>query len=296
MKDLGQARRILGMDIIRARDERKLWLTQSDYVKKVLKRFQMDSSKAVTIPLAQQFKLSKEQCPKTDSERREMSKIPYASIVGSIMYTMVCTRPDLSHSISVASRFMADPGLEHWHALKWILRYMRGTTDYGIVFEAARKDEEKALVGFCDSDYAMSVDTRKSQSGYVFCLYGSMVSWNYNLQSVVALSTTEYIALAEADKESFWLKGILADFGIEQKAVQIRCDSSSAIYLSKHQTFHERSKHVDVRLNFIRDEVSRGTVEIAKVYTEENAADMLIKSIPSSKLKHCLELINLVQC
>ncbi|XP_042041496.1 secreted RxLR effector protein 161-like [Salvia splendens] len=249
---------------------------------------------AVSIPLAQQFKLSTEQCPKTDSERREMDKIPYASIVGSIMYTMVCTRPDLSHAISVASRFMSNPGIELWHMLKWILRYLRGTTDHGIVFGTAKTDQKQVLIGFvligfCDSDYAVSIDTRKSQSGYVFCLYGSVVSWKSSLQSVVALSTTEaeYIALAEAVKESFWLKGILADFRVEQEAVEIRCDSSSAICLSKHQTFHERSKHVDVRLHFIRDEVNKGLVKVAKVSTKENATDMLTGTKPETYTSRC---------
>ncbi|XP_042056198.1 secreted RxLR effector protein 161-like [Salvia splendens] len=123
----------------------------------------------------------------------------------------------------MVSRFMSDPGIEHWHALKWILRYLRGTTDYGIEFGTGKGDQKEAFIGFCDSDYAVSVDTRKSQSGYVFCLYGSVVSWKSSLQSVVALSTTEaeYIAMAEAVKESFWLKGILADFGVEQDSVEI---------------------------------------------------------------------------
>ena len=101
--------------------------------------------------------------------------------------------------------------------------------------------------------------------------------------------------MAEAVKESFWLKGILGDFGVIQQAVEVKCDSSSAICLTKHQTFHERSKHVDVRLHFIRDEVSKGTVRVTKVGTEENASDMLTKAIPSSKLKHCLGLINLIR-
>lgn len=102
--------------------------------------------------------------------------IPYSSFVGSIMYTMICTRPDLSHAVSVASRFMANHGLEHWHALKWILRYMRGTVDHGIMFKKCEDRSKEPLKGFCDSDYAVSIDTRKSQTGYVFCLYGSAVS------------------------------------------------------------------------------------------------------------------------
>ena len=206
MKDLGNAKRILGMDIIRNRKENKLWLTQKEYINKLLEKFQMKFSKSVTIPLSQQFKLSVDQSPKTEEQREEMLKIPYASIVGSIMYTMVCSRPDISHAISVISRSMGDPGIEHWHGLKWILKYLRGTTDYSILFDGGQKSGDEALLGYCDSDFAVSQDTRKSQSGYVFCLYGSAVSWKSNLQSMVALSTTEaeYIAMTEAVKESFW--------------------------------------------------------------------------------------------
>ncbi|XP_042006046.1 secreted RxLR effector protein 161-like [Salvia splendens] len=239
----------------------------------------MSSSKPVSVPLSQQFKLSANQSPQNEDQRREMDKIPYANIVGSIMYTMVCTRPDISHAISVASTYMADPGLEHWHALKWILRYLNGTQGYGILFDGNEKEVEQPLMGCCDSDFATNVDTRKSQSGYVFCLYGSAVSWKPSLQSVVSLSTTEaeYISLIEAVKESLWLKGICFDFGVAQDAVTVLCDSNSAICLSKHQTFHERSKHVDVKLHFIRDEVDKGSVKIEKVATEENASDMLTK-------------------
>ena len=226
-----------------------------------------------------------------------MDKIPYASIVGSVMYTMVCTRPDISHAISVASRFMANPGIEHWHALKWLLRYLTGTQGYGILFDGNHRGEGGALVGFCDSDFAVSMDTRKSQSGYVFLLYGAAVSWKSSLQSVVALSTTEakYVSLTEAIKESFWLKGILADFGVELDAVTVLCDSNSAICLAKHQTFHERSKYLDVRLHFIRDEIDKGSVKVSKVGTEDNAADMLTKTLPASKLRHCMELVSLVE-
>lgn len=149
------------------------------------------------------------------------------------------------------------------------------------------------MLGYCDSDYATNLDTRKSQSGYIFKLNGSAVSWKSTLQSVVALSTTEaeYIALTEVVKEGKWLKGVLGDFGVEQDKVRVMCDSSSAICLSKHQLFHERSKHIDVRLHFIRDEIASGEVEVVKVGTEDNAADALTKALPVSKLKHCLELV-----
>ena len=127
----------------------------------------------------------------------EMNLIPYSNIIGSIMYSMLCTRPDLAHAISVTSRFMKDPRKEHWLALKWMLRYIKGSSNVGIVYKRFKRDCEESLIGFCDSDYASNLDSRKSQSGYVFRMFGGAISWKSSLQSVVAFSTTdaEYIAL-----------------------------------------------------------------------------------------------------
>ena len=259
----------------------------------------MHETKSVSIPLAAHFKLSKLQMPSSESERREMSSIPYANIVGSIMYIMICTRPNVAHAISVASRYMSNHGKEHWNALKWILKYLKGSVDVGLHFGGGGWSRgDVALRGYCDSDYAANLDNMKSQSGYIFTLYGTTISWKPNLQSVVALSTTEaeYISLTEAAKEALWLQGILQDFDIQQDGVEILCDSNSTICLAKHQMFHERSKHVDVRRHFIRDEVKKGMIKVVKVPTEENASDMLTKALPVSKFKYCLDLVDVVKC
>ena len=135
MKDLGPAGQILGMKISRDRGAKKLWLSQEKYIEKVLQRFNMDKAKAVSCPIANHFKLSTRQCPSTDREKEEMDRFPYASAVGSLMYAMVCTRPDIAHSVGVVSRFLSNPGKEHWAAVKWILRYLRGTSKMFCVLE-----------------------------------------------------------------------------------------------------------------------------------------------------------------
>ena len=294
MKDLGPAKRILGMIIVRDRQRKLIWLTQHDYVSRVLKRFKMENAKETATPLAQHFKLSIEQRPKSEAEAAEMQRIPYANIVGSIMYAMISTRPDVAQSISVISRFMANHGRHHWQALKWTLRYLKGAGDFGILYKDEKSDGDP-LVGFCDSDFAGSVDTRRSQSGYIFTMYGAAVSWKSSLQSVVALSTTEaeYIALTSAVKESSWLKGIAADFGVEQEAVPIGCDNNGALSLAKHQVFHERSKHIDVRLHFVREKVENEGVKLFKVDTAVNPADILTKPLPKEKFELCLKLVGL---
>ena len=294
MKDLGPAKRILGMEIVRDRKRRLLCLHQCHYLKKILDKFEMKDSKPVSTPLANHHKLTASQSPVTEKDQAYMDRVPYSNAVGSLMYAMICSRPDLAHAVSVVSRFMANPGKEHWSAVKWILRYLKGTLDTGLKFGECTEDQVKAE-GYVDSDYAGSIDTRKSLSGYLFTVCQGTVSWKANLQTVVALSTAEaeYMAITEAVKEAIWLKGFVTELGFEQQQVVVHCDSQSAIHLSKHQVFHEKSKHIDVKLHFVRDVVSQGGVKIQKISTEENPADMMTKTVPSSKFNHCLKLVKI---
>ncbi|KAH9293237.1 hypothetical protein KI387_041559, partial [Taxus chinensis] len=204
MKDLGAARQILGMRITWDRKEWKLNLSQEEYIKKVLERFNMQDAKPVGTPLAGHFKLSKEQCPKTEQERNQMSKVPYSSAVGNLMDAMVCNRPDITHAVGVVSRFMSDPGKEHWQAEKCILRYLRGTM--WIVLRYSGSDT--TLRGYVDSDMAEDLDSRRSTTGYIYTVGGTTVRWISRLQKLVALSTTEaeYVAATEASKEMIWLQ------------------------------------------------------------------------------------------
>lgn len=168
MKDLGPVKKILGMQILRDRKKGKLWLSQENYIEKVLERFNMDKAKSVSCPLAAHFKLSKSQSPSSEEEREEMEKVPYASAVGCLMYAMVCTRPDIGYALGVVSRFLANPGKEHWTAVKWILKYLRGTSKLCLCFGSDRH----VLQGFTDADLAGDIDTMRSTSGYLFTFAG----------------------------------------------------------------------------------------------------------------------------
>jgi hypothetical protein len=172
MKDLGVAKKILGMKITRDRKSGLLFLSQQSYIKKVLQRFNMHHAKAVSTPIAPHFKLSADQCPSTDQEIEYMSRVPYSSAIGSLMYAMVCSRPDLSYAMSLVSRYMSNPGKEHWRAVQWILKYLRGTVDFCLKF--GRTD--KGLIGYVDSDYAADLDRRRSLTGYVFTVDSCAVS------------------------------------------------------------------------------------------------------------------------
>ena len=285
MKDLGPARQILGMQIVRDRKAKKLVLSQEKYIQKVLRRFSMDKAKVVSTPLAMHFKLSTKQCPSSDDEKEDMKKVPYASAVGSLMYAMVCTRPDIAHAVGVVSRFLSNPGREHWNAVKWVMRYLCGTSSLSLCFGTGKP----ILCGYTDSDMAGDVDTRKSTSGYLVTFAGGAVSWQSRLQKCVALSTTEaeLIAVVEACKELLWMKRFLGELGCAQERYVLYCDSQSAIHLGKNSTFHGRSKHIDVRYHWIRDVLDSKLLELEKIHTNDNGSDMMTKALPRGKFEDC---------
>ncbi|XP_048604819.1 secreted RxLR effector protein 161-like [Brassica napus] len=223
-----------------------------------------------------------------------MEDVPYASAVCSIMYAMVGSRPDLAYAVGLVSRYMGRPGKEHWSAVKWIMRYIRGAAGYGLTFT---KCSDFLVRGFCDSDYAVDQDNSRSISGFVFSVGGNTVSWRSCLQRVVALSTTEaeYISLSEASREAVWFKGICEDLGFDQEAAEIHCDSQSAIYLSKNHMFHERTKHMKLKYNFIREVVADGQVRVLKVHTSKNAADVLTKTLPGEKFREHIKTLKVLK-
>ena len=190
MKDLGPAKRILGMRIKRDLQKGLLWLDQDKYGDKLLERFNMTDAKPVSTPLAPHFKLSAAFCPTTATEKGLMSKIPYEQAVGSLMYLMVCTRPDLALALGKVSRYMSNPGKVHWEAVKWILRYLKGTKGVGLLFDK-NSNNAKSLLGYVDADYGQDLDGRRSTTGYLFTLGGGCISWRSTLQKCVAQSTTE---------------------------------------------------------------------------------------------------------
>ncbi|KAE8664067.1 hypothetical protein F3Y22_tig00112857pilonHSYRG00227 [Hibiscus syriacus] len=176
-----------------------LLLSQAEYINKVLSRFNMQDAKPVSTPLGVHFRLSEEQSPKTEEERAQMVKVMYASAIGSLIYDMVCTRPDIAQAVGAVSRYMNNPGKVHWKAVKWILRYLRGTTNKALCF----KGGDTTLTGYVDADLAENVNIRMSTTGYVYTLGGTAVSWVSQLHKIVSLSTTEaeYVAVIEASKE-----------------------------------------------------------------------------------------------
>ncbi|KAK8667494.1 hypothetical protein V6N13_007643 [Hibiscus sabdariffa] len=259
MKDLGEAAYILGVKIYRDRSRRLLGLSQSTYIDKVLKRFSMEESIRGFLPMRHGISLSKEMCPSTPQERERMSQIPYASAIGSIMYAMICTRPDLSYALSMTSRYQVNPDEGHWTAVKNILKYLRTTKDVFLVYGG---EEEFRIKG--------------------------AVSWKSSKQDTIADSTTkaEYITASEAVKEAVWIKKFITGLGVIPSisdAVDLYCDNNGAIAQAKEPRSHQRSKHILRRLHLIREIIDQGDVEICKVHTDDNIADPLTKPLAQQK-------------
>ncbi|GJZ87724.1 hypothetical protein Tco_0659334 [Tanacetum coccineum] len=204
-----------------------------------------------------------------------MSRVPYASVVESLMFAMIYTRPDIAHGVGVVSRYMAKPGREHWEVVKRILRYIKGTSDVALCFE----ESDVIVKGYVDSDYACDLDGSKSTTGYVFTLYGRTVSWVSKLQSVVAMSATEaeYVVAAQASKEAVGLKMLLEELGHEQEKITLFYDNLYALYLARNPTFHSKTKHIRVQYHFIHEKVEEGTMDMQNIHTTDNVADYLTK-------------------
>nr|GEY07578.1 retrotransposon protein, putative, Ty1-copia subclass [Tanacetum cinerariifolium] len=237
--------------------------SQSGYVFKILNNIRIYNEKSVQMPLGGHFKLSLKDCPVRGYNVERMSKVPYANAVGSLMYLMVCMRPDIAYAASIVSRYLANPGKKHWEAVKWILKYLRGTVNVGLVY---------------GTNHSNHVDVT-----------GFLIQTMLRIRIKVE---TEYMALTEAVKEAIWLRGLLKELGVELNRVTVNCNNQGAIHLSRNHAFHERTKHINVRYHFLREVLKATTIEVLKVGTEHNVADAMMKVVPGHKLQHCLELLS----
>ncbi|XP_031287215.1 secreted RxLR effector protein 161-like [Pistacia vera] len=222
-----------------------------------------------------------------------MENIPYANAIGSTMYAMISTRLDLAFAISLLSRYMSNLGIEHWVALKWLLRYINSSVHIGLDY--CKSNIVLDLVMYVNSDFVGDRKTRKSTTTYCFTLGGNCVRWKSQLHPLVALSTmeAEYMVVIDAFKEAIWLQGILKEANLLERLVTIYSDSQRSIHLCKNLVYHETTKHVDVRFHFVRDLTSRSQLNLRKIPTKENLVDMGTKVVIATKFKHCLDLLRI---
>lgn len=292
MTDLGELKHFLGIQVAREREKRKIWLSQQHYITQILRKYGMQDCKSVKTPLDTSQKLQKTMQPKNEEEKQQMSAIPYRQAVGSLIYAMQGTRPDIAAAIGSVSQYMENPGMQHWTAVKRILRYLQGTRDLALWIGG-----EKPL-GYSDADWAGCLDTRRSTTGALW-LIGGAVSWQSKKQATTALSSTEaeYMALTAAAKDGIWLRALLQSLGrpVESPLVILE-DNQGAIALAKNPVSHARSKHIDVRYHFIREALERGEIKLEYCSTADMAADVLTKALSAQKVMEFREKMGLARC
>ena len=286
MEDFGEASVVLKIRIRRDKERGILTLDQSKYAASVLQRFGMQDCKGVSIPLSHGTYFSVGQSPDGDEEKEQMSAIPYRQAVGSLMYLMVSTRPDIAAAVQVLSRFGSNPGPAHWSGVKRVLQYVQRTINFGLVF---KRGQGVTLSGFCDADFSSCLDTSRSTGGYVFSLGGAAVSWSSKRQPVVAQSTceAEYMAMNQAARDAVWGSHFLQELGWTQGPVVILSDSQSALSLTKNPVIGPKSKHIRRQFHYVRDCLDDGDVCLRFIGTDQQVADALTKSLPRDKLEFC---------
>ncbi|KAK4398009.1 Retrovirus-related Pol polyprotein from transposon RE1 [Sesamum angolense] len=276
ISDLGLMHFFLGIEI--NQEKEGIFICQRKYTETLLKKFKMESCKTVTIPLVTGKKYQKE-----DGSQKVDGSM-YRSLIGSLLY-LTTTRPDIMFATSLLSRFMQSPSQVHYAAAKRILRYLRGTKDFGIWYKSTN---DAKLVGYTDSDWAGSVDDMKNTSGYIFSLGTGIFSWASKKQATVAQSSAEaeYIAAAATSNQAIWLRRILEDIGEKQEEpTTIYCDNKSAIAITKNPVQHSRTKHIDIKYHSLREATTRGEIELKYCSTEEQLADIFTKALPRNKFE-----------
>ena len=297
MKDLGEAAYVLGIQIFRDRKNKQLALSQASYVDKMLSRYYMENSKKGMLPFAHGVQLSNNMSPQTPQEVEDMRKFPYASAVGSLMYAMLCTRPDICYAVGMVSRYQSNPGIAHWSAVKNILKYLRRTRNYMLVYSG----DDLKMTGYTDSDFQACQDNRASTSGSVYTLNGGAVVWRSKKQSCIADSTmeAEYVAGCEAAKEGVWLKKFLTDLEVVpnvEQPITLYCDNNGAVANAKEPRSHRNSKHIERRYHVIRDIIAKGNVEVMKISTHDNIVDPFTKTLSIKEFEKHLEGLGVRDC
>jgi hypothetical protein len=272
----------VGLKITRDWNKMSVYLSQPEYINKVIHRFNMEECQPKSLPADPNSRLMSKN-KSSPEENTDGENFPYREAVGSLIYLAVTSRPDISYAVNQVAQHSENPNRSHWAAVKRIISYLKGTSKLGIKFDGRCS---KTITGFTDADYAGDLDTRRSTTGFVFLLNSGPVSWSSRRQPCVSLSTTEaeFIAASETVKEAIWLKRLLTEIGNNgDKPIPILCDNDSTIKLVKNNQFHQRTKHIEVRHYFVREKQEAGEIEVSYVPTQDNLADIFTKPLPNPR-------------
>jgi hypothetical protein len=289
IKDLGEIKWILGIAVSHTKNN-KFFLSQKAYLSATLEQFGMQDCKSIATPTCGgdiQIAASHEGNP--------CDATLYKSIVGKIMYAMVCTRPDLAFAITLLTRNMQSPTEQHMQMALRVLRYIKGTLDYGILLG---NDYKTYLVPYCDANWAGDIGDRKSTGGYAIFLHGSPIAWQSRKQKVVAQSTaeSEYMELSNTTKEAVWFDVLLSGMHhLTPRPHVIYEDNQSAIHMAGNGNNHGRTKHIDVRYHYIREKIKEGVVTIQHIPTDQQIADIFTKPLPRPRFEALRALLGVTR-
>ena len=312
VKDLGEVKFLLGIEVICNRRTGRIALSQQVYVDQLLKRYNLQGVKLAATPLSSGVRLTQDDCPTTDERKGDMANVPYASLIGALMYAAIGTRPDIAFAVGALSRFLSNPGRHHWNEAKRVLAYLKGTSDYVIQYLSdalpvggitgysrgvGMKPTGSSIKGFCDSDWAGCVDTHRSTSGFVWIMNGGAVCWRSKLQAIVALSSTEaeYVGAMPAVQEIIWLRDLLCELRITDHSPSLlNMDNRGAVTLTRGTGDNHQTKHIDIRYHFICSHVEQNQIKVQYVPTGEMVADVLTKNLGRVKHEYFVEKLGMV--
>ncbi|XP_062085432.1 secreted RxLR effector protein 161-like [Humulus lupulus] len=251
----------------------------------MLEKFGFTQVKHARTPIGTTSKLNK------DESGDPVDPTLYRSMIGSLLY-LTASHPDISFSVGLCARYQANRKQSHLTAVKRIFKYLAGTIEFGLWYSC---DTTMSLVGYSDSDWAGSLDDRKSTSGGCFYIGNNLVSWFSKKQHSISLSTAEaeYIAAGSCCTQLIWLNKMLTNYGYPQKSLTLFCDSTSAINISKNPVQHSRTKHIDIRYHFIRNMVESKLLTISHVSTNAQLADLFTKALDAQTYAHLRTSIGL---
>ncbi|GJR95730.1 putative ribonuclease H-like domain-containing protein [Tanacetum coccineum] len=284
MSAMGELTFFLGLQVKQKSDG--IFISQDKYVQDILKKFDMESVRPATTP----FEASK---PKSKDEPDDAVNVHlYRSMIGSLMY-LTASRPDIQFAVSACSRHQVTPLTSNLNAVKKIFKYLKGQPKLGLWYP---RDSPFVLEAYSDSDYAGSHGDRKSTTGGCQFLGRRLISWQCKKQTIVATSSTEaeYVAAANCCGQVLWIQNQLLDYGFNFMNTKIFIDNQSTICIVKNPVFHQRTKHIEIRHHFIRDANEKNLIQVLKIHTDENVADLLTKAFDGPRFLHLVVHIGML--
>eukprot|EP00253_Pinus_taeda_P036405 PITA_36405 len=268
-------------------NEGGIFLSQTKYLKHILKKYGMEGLKPVCTPMVTGCSLS------ANDESTAVHQPTYRSMIGSLLY-LIGIRPDIMHAVGIVGRFQANPKETHLQAVNRIFKYLQGTQNYGLWYP---RDTDLTLHAYTDANWAGSVHDRKSTSGGAFFMRSRLLSWFSKKHSSIALSTAEvkYVAAASCCTQLLWMMQTLQHFQITcTPPISILCDNTSAISISKNPVMHSKTKHIAIKYHFLQEQVLEQKVKLEYVPSKEQVVDILTKQLSRETFEYLRQKLGVV--